>query len=281
MRGTQIRERLHSGQRIYGTHVASLMNPNAASIALKMELDFAFFCTEHMPLDRTEIGWLCRFYANAGISPIVRVPSPDPHAISMALDAGAEGIVVPYVEEVSEVRAAIGAVHYRPIKGRKLQRLLNGTEAPDAETEAFLRGFNRDHYLIIGVESVAAIDNLEALLSQPGVDGVFLGPHDLTTSMGIPEAYDHPDYLSAVEEVIRTCRRYQVGVGLHTQLLKLGETTLRRFLNAGLNWIINGADIVVMRDAMNEQLRNLRALAGDDVSAPPDIHAPEVATCLT
>jgi len=281
--GSEIRQRLRQGLRVYGTHVASLMNPVAAKMSTQMELDFAFICTEHMPLDRTEVSMMCQLYAAHGISPIVRVPSPDPTAISMALDGGAEGITVPYVETVEEVRRCAGAIRYRPIKGKLLRDAMDGQTDLSAKTQQFLEQFNRSRYLIIGVESVAAIDNLENLLAAGEVDGVFLGPHDITTSMGIPTEYDNPLFLDLVEDVVRRCRKCNVGVGLHTNLLKLGEDVAQRFLDAGMNWLIHAADITVMHDAMNAQLGRLRQLAGDEAfqAEQANVEKQVVESCLS
>ncbi len=264
MKGSLVREKLRNGECVFGTHIASLMNPIAASMAAEMELDFAFFCTEHMPIDRTEVGMLCQIYAARGISPIVRVPSPDPISISKALDGGAEGIVVPYVETCEQVIECVGAVRYRPLKGEMLEEALSGARELSSKTHQFLNRFNRDKYLIIGVESLPAIENLEALITTADVDGVFLGPHDITVSMGIPEEYDNPLFLKTIESVIGRCRKLGVGVGLHTQLLKIDGQVLRSFINAGMNFMINGADIVVMRDAMNAQIRALREITGSE-----------------
>ncbi len=278
MNGSQIREKLHRGERVYGTHIASLMNPMAAMMATELDLDFAFFCTEHMPLDRTEVSLMCHLYASHGISPIVRVPSPDAAAVSMALDGGAEGIVVPYVETVEEVRAMVGACKYRPIKGRLLRDTLDGAAELPARTQRFLSAFNRHHYLIIGVESVPAIERLDELIAVEGVDGVFLGPHDITVSMGIPAEYEHPRFIAALEDVIRRCRAAGVGVGLHYQLLRLRRETLSRLLDAGMNWLINGADIAIMCRAMNEELRLLRSMdAGDAAPTAPIAESAETA----
>lgn len=260
MRGSQIKETLQQGGRVYGTHIASLMNPLAAAIATEMELDFAFFCTEHMPLDRTEISMMCQLYAAKGISPVVRVPSPDAVAVGMALDAGAEGIVIPYLESVDDARRMAGAVKYRPLKGKLLKNVLSGESTLNNETTRFLQKFNDDRYLIIGIESVPAIEKLEQLIDAAEAEGVFLGPHDITTSMGIPEQYNHPDFINTIENIMCRCHRRNVGVGLHTQLMKLPEDVLQRFFDAGMNWVINGADITVMRDAMNQQLRQLRQM---------------------
>ena len=281
MTGQHIRQCLHRGDRVYGTHVASLMNPVAAAMAADMDLDFAFICTEHMPVDRTEVSMMCRYYTARGISPIVRVPTVDPAAIGGALDGGAEGIVTPYVETVEEVRKLVGAVKHRPIKGQQLQDVLAGRCELPAKTRQFLDTFNRDHYLIIGIESVAGIERLESLITVDGVDGVFLGPHDITVSMGIPGEYEHPNFIAQIEDVVRRCRRHHVGVGLHTLYLNMQPEDLRRLLDAGMNWLINGADISLMCQAMNEQLRRLREMTGD--TAPPtQTSAPApVASCIT
>jgi len=263
MTGATIREKLHKGERVYGTHIASLMNPLAAAIATGLELDFAFFCTEHMPIDRTEVGMLCQFYKAHGISPIVRVPDPNPTAISMATDAGAEGIVVPYVETLEEVKRIVAAVKHRPVKGRVRDDALAGIAPYPPKLQQFLERFNEHQYVIIGIESVPAIERLEILIDGTGVDGVFLGPHDITTSMGIPEEYDNPAFQDTIEDVIRRCRACNVGVGLHFKLLKLGEASLRRFLDAGMNWILNGSDVTIMCDTMNAQLGQIRSWAGD------------------
>lgn len=263
MTGATIREKLHSGERVYGTHIASLMNPLAAAIATGLELDFAFFCTEHMPIDRTEVGMMCQFYKAHGISPIVRVPDPNPTAISMATDAGAEGIVVPYVETAEEVRRIVAAVKHRPVKGKLRDDVIAGRSEYPPKLQQFLERFNQHQYVIIGVESVPALENLEVLIDGTGVDGVFLGPHDITTSMGIPEEYDNPLFQDAIEDAIRRCRACGVGVGLHFKLLKLGEPVLRRFLDAGMNWILNGSDVTILCDTMNAQLGQIRDWAGD------------------
>ena len=168
--------------------------------------------------------------------------------------------MVPYLESIEDARAMGGAVTYRPLKGQMLRDALTGENELPAITQEFLREFNQDRYLIIGIESVPAINQLEELIEASQADGVFLGPHDITTSMGIPTQYHHPDFVDTVEDVIRRCRRCNVGVGLHIQLLTLPEPVLQRFLDAGMNWLINGSDVTVMRDAMNQQLRQLRQM---------------------
>jgi 4-hydroxy-2-oxoheptanedioate aldolase len=225
--------------------------------------DFVFICNEHIPLDRTETSTLCQFWSGHDVAPIVRIPSPESYWATMALDAGAHGIVVPYVETVSEVERIVGAVKYRPIKGKFLREIMSGAREPMPKTRRFLDGFNRDSFVIIGIESLEAVRELENLIAVPGVDGVFLGPHDLTVSMEIPTEYAHPSFIDLVEDVVVRCRRRQIGVGLHASLLDYAPEHLDRFFAAGMNWIVNGADVVIARDEVRRQMSRLRELAGD------------------
>jgi len=279
MRGEQIRESLHNGTRVYGTHVASLTNPLSAKMLTGVPYDYIFICNEHMPIDRTETSMLCQFYAAHGISPIVRIPSPDPYQAAMALDAGAQGIVVPYIETVAEVQALVGAVKYRPIKGRFLRELLDGARRPAPKTVEFLSRFNRDNYLIIGIESVAAYENLDALMAVPGVDGVFMGPHDLTVSMEIPEEYEHPDFLALVVDVVRRARAAGVGVGIHYSQAVTPDERFVALMHEGMNWILYGADVSLARAEMTRRLTAFRAQMGDAFTPDgPATNAP--ASCL-
>jgi 2-keto-3-deoxy-L-rhamnonate aldolase RhmA len=260
MRGEILREKLRKGERVYGTHVVSLGNPIAAKMTSELELDFVFICTEHMPVDRTEVSMMCQYYSARGISPIVRIPYPSAHWASMNIDCGAQGIVAPYVETKEQVKELVGAVKYRPIKGKFLSDILSGKRKPKDKLANFLKKFNADLYLIIGIESVEAYNALDELLSIEGLDGVFLGPHDMTCSMEIPEEYDNPEFTSLVVDVIKRCRKKGIGVGIHTDY---NSEKNRRFSDEGANFIINTADIIKMRQKMSGDMKELRERFGD------------------
>ena len=256
MNGEQLREYLHSGARVYGTHIASVGNPLVTRLIGAAPLDFVFICTEHMPVDRAETSALCQQFGAMGISPVVRIAYPCARQAAMALDAGADGIVAPYVETVEEVRELVGAVHYRPIKGRQLRGILDGTRPPCEVTKSFLQRFNRHQYAIIGIESVAAYENLDALISVPGVDGVFMGPHDLSVSLEVPEQWDSPALIALMEDVIRRCRAAGIGVGVHLHA-GIPITQTRRFVEMGMNWILDGADVTHTLHALKQRRADL------------------------
>jgi 2-keto-3-deoxy-L-rhamnonate aldolase RhmA len=253
MNGEDLRKQLHAGNCVYGTHVTHTSNPIAASVLASAGLDFVFLCSEHMPLDRTEMSALCCLYASKGISPAVRISRPDSAEACRALDAGAQGIVVPYVETVEEVRNMVGAVRYRPIKGQLLRDFLTGSRKPSAKTNAFLQRFNGQHWLIIGIESVAAYKNLDSLISVPGVDGVFIGPHDLSVSLEAPEDWNHPEFHRMIEDIVIRCRAANIGVGAHLTPGIFTNDRVRHLISVGMNWILDASDLGHAVHALRER----------------------------
>jgi len=277
MTGENLRAALHRGDLVYGTQIAGWSHAPAARLLGTAPLDFVFICNEHMPVDRRETTALCQQFGLMGISPIVRIPHACPFQAAMALDGGAEGIVVPYVETVEEVQAIVGAVHYRPIKGRQLRDFQSGARTPQELTRHFLRRFNRNHYVIIGIESVAAYENLDALIGLEGVDGVFMGPHDLSVSLEVPEQWDHPALQQLVEDTIIRCRAAGVGVGIHLSAAIFLPDQIQRLISLGMNWILDAADVTLTRQALQER----RALfCGEKRNRRGSAIPSELASCL-
>jgi hypothetical protein len=159
-----LKQRLHEGPVVFGTLVVS-PSPRWAEAIDGAGLDFVFIDTEHIALDREQLSWMCHGYARLGLPPLVRIPSPDPYAATMVLDGGAAGVIAPYVETVEQVEALRGAVKMRPIKGRKLDRLLKGAAA-EPDLASYLTEGAEQRLLIINIESIDAIEALDALLER-------------------------------------------------------------------------------------------------------------------
>src|SRR4051794_22062236 len=117
MTGREIIQALHEGRPVFSSALVapSSLWPGAAK---QIGLDFVFIDTEHIPLDRQTLGWMCQAYQASGIPPVVRIPCNDPFEACKVLDAGAGGVIGPYVETADQVRDLVGAVKLRPLKGR-------------------------------------------------------------------------------------------------------------------------------------------------------------------
>lgn len=249
----QLRERVKQGDLVLGTLIVS-PSPRWPEVVSQAELDFVFIDTEHIAIDRFELSWMCQTYSAFGIPPLVRIPSVDPNAATMALDGGAAGIVAPYVETAEQVQALRGAVKKRPIKGRRLEDTLVG-KGLEPKLERYLSQSADQTLLIVNVESTPAIGNLEEILRVPDLDGVLIGPHDLSCSLGIPEEYNNPKFIDACAKIFRQARLAKIGAGIHFW----GDLKQQaRFIELGANMLIHSADITLFQQALQHDISVLR-----------------------
>jgi 4-hydroxy-2-oxoheptanedioate aldolase len=254
MNANDLKAALRGGAPAFGTCVIST-SPKWPEAVQRAGLDFVFIDTEHMPIDRATLAWMCAAYRALNVAPVVRIPSPDPYAACMALDGGACGIVAPYVETAAQVEALRGAVKMRPIKGAKMEGLLRGEDAGAALGD-YLCKYNEEHLLIVNIESRAAVEALDDILAVPQVDALLIGPHDLSCSLGVPEQYTHPKFDEAVRTILSRARAARVGAGIH---FFWGIEQVAGWFSSGLNFVIHSSDLVLFTQTLARDLRELKA----------------------
>lgn len=260
MDGVTLKAALRAGKRVYGTCVVS-PSPLWPGMIAGTGLDFVFIDTEHIPLERAEVSWMCQAFAGRGLAPIVRIPLPDPYEACKVLDGGASGVVAPYLERVADVQALRGAVKYRPLKGKRLERVLDGSEVLDETLAAYLGAYAADKLMVVNIESVPAIEALDDILAVPDIDALLVGPHDLSISLGIPEQYGHPRFTKAITTIIEKGRAQGVGVGYH---YSFGIGDAIAWAKAGANFIVHSTDIFLVRDALRQDLDQFRDALGEE-----------------
>lgn len=261
MTGEELKNCLRDGKRVYGTLIAST-SPRWPRFIKNSGIDFTFIDTEHIPIDRNTLGWMCCTYNAMGLPPIVRIPSHDPFAATQVLDGGASGVMAPYVETAEQVIDLVGAVKYKPVKGDKLKRFLLNNEAFEPTLAEYIEKANKNNILFVNIESVKAMENLDEILSVPGLDGVVIGPHDLSCSLGIPEQYDNPIFDAAVKEILSKCHKYNVGAGMH--FIGSIEKEVKWAKEAGLNLVIHSADIYTFVNHINSEINYMKEELGEN-----------------
>ncbi len=259
MTGQELAAALRSGRRVYGTAILST-SARWPRMVKNLNLDFVFIDTEHTPIDREKLAWMCQTYDALGIAPIVRIPAPDPYQACVALDGGAKGVIAPYVETVEEVRALRGAVKRRPLKGERLRQALVGL--PDLSTEVadYLDGWNTGNVLIVNIESLPALEALDEILAVPQLDAVLIGPHDLSISLGLPEQYQHPLFDETVKTIIHKARQHHVGVGIH---FSSGRDQEIEWAKAGANFIVHSSDLTLFSQALTADIAAMKEALGE------------------
>ena len=248
MNGEQLKIKTKQGRVVYGSMISIGRNPRWASAIADLGLDYVVIDMEHAPRGRSEVADYLVAIQSTDIVPIVRIPIPDSHYVTMALDAGAHGVLAPYCETVEEVREVVGASKYRPLKGAMVKRVVEEGIFPSEQSRKYLEDVNRNSVCIIGIESVPAIENLDKILDINGIDAIFVGPNDLTISLGIPNQYDHPDYESALRQIIKSCQDKNTPVLIHHQSVDL----TKKWLKEGARFVLHSSD----RRQMHQGYRN-------------------------
>ena len=274
MNGIDLGKALRAGVRVYGTCVISPA-PQWPRMIAKTGLDFVFIDTEHIVLDRAQLSWMCQTYAGLGMAPIVRIPAPDPYLATQMVDAGAVGVIVPYVESVSQVHDLRGAVKLRPLKGNRLSRVLQGEEKLSREERQYLSNYNQGNLCIVNIESIPALNALDEILAVPDIDALLIGPHDLSINLGIAEQYDHSRFEEAVQTVFRKGRNAGVGVGMHYSGSD-GKQKLSKWADWGMNLIIHSSDLCIVGNTLKQDIGAFRAELGDAGKSSTNASAAEL-----
>jgi len=250
MRQNLMRQRWESGEAALGGWLAI---PSAYSAELLARRDFDYVCvdTQHGLVDYSDSWQMLQAINLGSATPIVRVPWNEPGIIGKSLDAGARGVIVPMVNTVAEAQAAVRASRYPPHGGRSYgpARVIR-QEGPDYFSHA-----NADVSVIPMIETAEAIANLDGILSVPGVDAVYVGPSDLSVSLGMPPGNN--DGLAAFDEayatILAACERHNVIAGCHT----VAELCQKR-IEQGFRMITVTSDTVALSRALDDELRLAR-----------------------
>ena len=260
MNGEELKAKTRAGGIVYGTMLSVARNPRWAATIAGLGLDYVIIDSEHAPRGRSEIADLIAGLGGVDIVPIVRVPIPSSHYITMALDAGAQGILAPYCETPDEVREVVGASKWRPLKGDLLRRVVEQGEFPSDASREYLERRNRNGVCIVGIESVPAMEALEEIVAIEGVDAIFVGPNDLSISLGVPDQYDHPKYEAALRTIIATCQARNVPVLIHHQTAELSQKWLRE----GARFVLHCTETRAMHNAFRADFSAIRAV-GEEI----------------
>jgi 4-hydroxy-2-oxoheptanedioate aldolase len=126
--------------------------------------------------------------------------------------------------------------------------------------KAYLDNYNKGNICIANIESVPAMNNLDALLSVPGLDAVFIGPHDLSISLGIPEQYDHPEFEKAVKHIIHTTRKKGLSIAIH---FSLEPGRQAKWVREGVNIVVHSTDIALFSQKLNADISAIKKAVGD------------------
>jgi 4-hydroxy-2-oxoheptanedioate aldolase len=248
------REALRAGRVLVGG-VITFADP-LVSEALADALDFLWIDLEHCAMSPEVVAGHLLAGRARGVPTHVRVAAGDTSLVKPALDAGAEGIIVPRVTSVEEVRSIVGDCRYPPLGRRGIHpRVLSNygrSYCPE-----FLERQNREVFVTVMIEDAEALPALDDILAVPTLDSVMIGPQDLSASLGYPTQISHPAVLEAIGLIAGRARAAGVFVGLGGAM---DPDYARRVTDLGVQWIQHGADYAYMLAFADRELAAVREL---------------------
>jgi 4-hydroxy-2-oxoheptanedioate aldolase len=230
----------------------SLANTHSAELLANAGFDWLCIDLQHGLLDYQDLLHMLPAISTTETTPIVRVSGNDPKEIMKVLDAGAMGVIVPLVDNRAEAEAAIAACRYPPQGVRSfgpVRAALYGGRGYAAEA-------NDEIACIVMIETQEGIENLEEIVTTPGLSGVYVGPSDLALALGLPPRGDTDDplHLATVEQILTTCKRHGVPAGIHTG----GLDYTKRRLAMGFDFVTLGSDAGFMMQSAASSLAAAR-----------------------
>ena len=249
MENNKLLEKLKNKERPVGVFfntgsVASL------EILGSLGYDFAIIDAEHGQYDYQQIELFIRAAESRGLTPVVRVPECSRAYILRVLDMGAMGLFLPFIKTADEVRNAVNLAKYPPIGERgygHAHKVAYGQDpivlAPGPED--YFNWANENTLVIPQCETADAVENIREILAVEGVCGVFIGPYDLSISLGVPCQFDHPKFVEAVENVRQACAE----AGKFSFILGGTPGAARMRFQQGFDSIIGPSDIAFLTQA--------------------------------
>lgn len=244
------------GELAAGTFLVEFMTPGIGHILAAAGCDFAFLDMEHSGFSTETVKAGLRFLEAGGVPAFVRIPSREAHDIARVADCGAEGVMLPLVGSLETAVAAVAALKYPPMGRRGVAVQVAHDRYRSGVPAETLAAANASTVLILMIETAEGVENAEAIAALPGVDALWVGHYDLSTSLGIPGQFDHPLFRAATERICAAAQAHGKGLGR----LVNGAAEARQAYEDGFRLLAWGGDAWLLRDAVAAGVSVIRGL---------------------
>jgi 4-hydroxy-2-oxoheptanedioate aldolase len=250
--GRVLRDRILAGELLFGAW-AGLGSPASAELLGRVGLDWVVVDLEHGAGTEAELLAHLMAIEVSGSVALVRPQSGERLRIGRALDLGAAGVVVPRLDTLEQVREAVTFLHYPPAGGRGVALLTRGGRLGSVN-HAGVAALNDDIVGIVQIESPSALEAADEIAAVDGVDVLFVGPADLSHSLGVPGQFGSDRYQQALRRVVAACRAHGKAPGI----LLYDPASFRPHLDLGFTFIGLGADYSFVLDGARAALAAAR-----------------------
>tara|TARA_B100001167_G_scaffold169468_1_gene119661 strand:+ start:357 stop:1187 length:831 start_codon:yes stop_codon:yes gene_type:complete len=269
MKPSDLKAALKAKRPVFGFMVSATSSMRWGRVFAGSTLDFVVIDSEHGSRDRQLIADTVAQMQTLDITAIVRTPNTEEVYVAMALDAGADGVLVPYCETVDEVRHCAVKLRTHPLKGEYYERVVETGEYPSDKSKKYLAERHKDHIFIMGIESEPAANRVGELIDCADIDGVFIGPNDMTTSLGIPDESGNSIYLDTLSKIIAEADKRGIPTMIHQQTIE----TSAKAIELGARFIMHSSDAGILLRGTQDEFAELRKITSKKYGVVDEVEA--------
>ena len=252
-----LKEKLDGGGLALGVGLRGARSVEIGKAMRTAGFDWLFIDMEHTAIDIATASDISVAAQDAGITPMVRVPGFEHHHATRVLDGGAQGIVVPHVDDVETARRMVRNVRYPPLGKRSLYGALPQVGFEAHPVGELLEALNRSTFLVLMIESAEGAEAADEMAAIDGVDALLIGTSDLTAELGIPGQLDHPRVVEVYEKVLAACRKHGKHPGMGGVY---SPPVMKRYVEMGMRLILAGSEFSFLMAGARAQAQVVRAL---------------------
>ena len=253
MRKNTLKEKLDQKEAAFGTWIMTNSLDNAEILG-HTGADFIMIDAEHGSMDIETAGKMVSVIRGTQATPLLRVAGNEKSLIKKGLDTGADGVMIPMVNTKEEAEQAVRYSKYPPIGDRGIgagRAVLFGAGAADYED--YYAQANDEVLVIVQIEHYTAVENIEEILSVPNIDIAFVGPYDLSTSMGLQGQLNHPEIQKSCKKVIEACEKHNVIPGIMTW-----TDGIEQHRNMGFKFLLGGIDGAILYNGVKQLVNEFK-----------------------
>tara|TARA_Y100000590_G_C15743879_1_gene1021291 strand:+ start:6432 stop:7205 length:774 start_codon:yes stop_codon:yes gene_type:complete len=239
-----LKQKLIKNEQTYGCWV-TIAHPLIPEILAHAGFDWLAVDMEHSSLGLNELLPLIISIENNNITPIVRVGENNSNLIKRVMDAGANGVIVPNINDAQGAKKAVNSVKYPPLGKRGVG--LYRAQKYGKNFNEYLEWLEKESIVIIQIENKLAVENIDKIFSVAGIDAFIIGPYDLSSSLGKPGKFDDPEVKNAIKTVINAGEKYGITSGYHS--VSSDPTDAIKFKNNGFKFLGFSLDSIFLGDA--------------------------------
>ena len=255
-----VKEKLARGEVVASMTVRLVRSMEIARIIKTAGFDSFYIDVEHSSFSLETTSQICMAGLEAGITPMVRVPTGRPEHVTRVLEGGALGVIVPHVRSAEEAKRVVAAAKFSPAGDRSP---VGGGGVPHLHYRSFpvieaTKALNDATMVVVMMETLEALEHVEEIAAVEGIDMLFIGTNDLTTEMGLMGQFDHPRVREAYTKTIAACRKHGKHVGIGGLMMR--PDLIAEYVKLGARFVSTGTDLAFLLNACAQRARQVKEL---------------------